>query len=110
MRRPFSFMTIPPYSLLQIDGEELRQSVEGDEVHAVVKVDVPRVRDDEQLLRLGGELVGVLAELDGMCLLARDEHQRTRRNRLDVVERIEIHEFDIARQRRMRGQLGRATF
>src|SRR3954451_9055408 len=104
-----SWRVLPTSSSLHVLGEEGRQLIERDDVHAVVEVDVPRVRDDEQLLRLGGEPVGVLAELDGMGLLARDEQERAGRNRLDVVERIEVHELDVAGERRMRGQLRRAA-
>src|SRR3954447_24592209 len=99
----------PPPLSLQVLSEEGRQLIERDKVHAVVEVDVPGVRDDEQFLRLGGELVGVFAELDGMGLLARDEEQRAGRNRLDVVERIEVHELDVAGQGRMRREFGRAA-
>src|SRR4051794_33115509 len=110
IRRELLMASLSIPSSLQVVSEERRQLIERDDVHAVVEVDVPRVRDDEQLFRLGGELVGVLAELDGMGLLARDEEQRAGRNRLDVVERIEVHELDVAGQGRMRGQLGRAAF
>ena len=85
--------------------EKRRQLVERDELHAVIEVDVAGVRDDDQFLRLAGELVGVFAELEGMGLIAGDEEQRAGRNRLDVVERIEVHELDVAGQGRMRGQL-----
>src|SRR4051794_21545231 len=45
----------PPPLSLQVLSEEGRQLIERDEVHAVVEVDVPGVRDDEKFLRLGGE-------------------------------------------------------
>ena len=49
--------------------KEGRELVERDQVHAVVEIDMSRVRNDEQFLRLGGELVSVLAELawNGPC-------------------------------------------
>ena len=43
--------------------EERLQLVEGNEVHAIIKVDVACARDADDLLGLGGTLVRVLAEL-----------------------------------------------
>ena len=48
--------------------EERRELVERDQVDPVVQVDVARARNDDQLLRLGGAPVGVLAELAGVRL------------------------------------------
>ena len=93
--------------LFQILGEEGRELVERNQVHPVVEVDVARAGNDEQFLRLAGELVGLLAELSGMRVVARDEQHRTRRDRLDVVERVEVHELHVAAERRMRRQLRR---
>jgi hypothetical protein len=45
-----------------------------------------------------------------MRFLARNEQQRSRRDRLNVIERVEVHEFDVARKCRMRGELGRSAF
>ena len=44
-----------------------------------------------------------------MRLVARDEQHRTRRDRLDVVEGVEIHELDVTGQGRVRRQFGRRT-
>ena len=62
-----------------------------------------------QFLRLGRAPVGVLAELARVRLVARDEQHRTRRDRLDVIERVEVHELDVAGQRRVRRQLRRSA-
>ena len=66
--------------------------------------------NDEKLLRFGCQLVGVFAELPGMCAFTRDEKHRTRRNRLDVIERVEIHELDVAGKRRVRCKFWRRAF
>ncbi|MNU07865.1 hypothetical protein D3C72_2536530 [compost metagenome] len=65
-----------------------------------------RTGDDVQLLRLGSALEGVFAELLGMRLVTRDEEQGARRNRLDVIERVEVHELDVAGQRGVGGGFG----
>src|SRR5688572_14792440 len=44
-----------------------------------------------------------------MSRVTRDEQHRARRNRLDVRERIEVHELDRTAQRRMRRELRRAA-
>src|SRR5215213_7868526 len=94
----------------QIRFEERLQLVEGDQLHPVVEIDVAGPRDDEQFLRFGGPLVGVFAELPGMCLVARDEEHGAGRDRLDVLERVEVQELDVARQGRVRRQFRRCTF
>src|SRR5215207_335605 len=90
--------------------EEALQLVERDQVHTIIQIYVPSVRHDVELLRLGGELVGILAELAGMSLVTRNEQHGTRRDRLDVVERVEVHELDVAGQGRMGGELRRLAF
>ena len=62
-----------------------------------------------KLLRLGGALVGVFAELPGMSFLPGDEKQGAGRNRLNIGKRIEIHELHVAGKRRMRGKLRRLS-
>lgn len=66
--------------------EERGQLVEGDEIDAVIEIHVTGAGNDHQFLGLAGKPVALFAELPGMCLLARDEEHRTRRNRLDVRE------------------------
>jgi hypothetical protein len=51
---------LPP---LEILGEKGREPVERDQVHPVVQVDLASARNDQEFLRLGGEVVEFLAEL-----------------------------------------------
>lgn len=90
-------------------AEERVELVPRDQVHAIVEIDVTGAADPDQFLRLGRPLVGILAELARVRLIAGDEEHRTRRDRLDVVERVEIHELDVAGQRRVRRETGRAA-
>ncbi len=48
--------------------------------------------NDVQLLRLGSPLIGVFAELAGVCLITCDEKHRAWRDRLDVIERVLVVE------------------
>ena len=54
----------------KVAAEEGFELVPRDEVHAVVKIDVARARDKDQLLRLRRVLVGILAELARVRLIA----------------------------------------
>ncbi len=83
--------------------------VKGDKVHPVVQIDMSRVGNDVEFLWLGCTLVGVFAELPRMCIVTRDEQHGTRRNRFNVIERVEVHEFDAAGKRRVRRQFRRRT-
>src|SRR4051794_34146037 len=49
----------------------------------------------------------LFAELPGMGIVPSDEKHRTRGDRFDVFERIEIHELDVACERRVGCQLWR---
>jgi len=61
--------------LFQVGLKERIQLVEGDQVHPIIEVHMARAGNDDQFLRFGGQLVGVLAELDGVSLFAGDEQQ-----------------------------------
>src|SRR5215208_50941 len=89
--------------------EERLELVERDQAHSIVEIDVPSTGYADDLFGLGGTLVRVLAELVRVSLIARDEEHRARRDRFDVIERVEVHEFDVAGQRWMRRQLGRTA-
>ena len=57
--------------LFQVLLKELRQLVEGDDVHPVVKVRVDSIRDEQQFLVVPRQLgKSVLAEIAGVGLLA----------------------------------------
>jgi hypothetical protein len=84
-------------------AEEAVQLIELDQVHAVVQVDVCGAGHDVEVLRFG-PLVGILAELAGVGLVACDEQHRAWRDRLDVTERVEVRELDVAGQGRVRGE------
>ncbi len=84
--------------------------VPGDQVHPVIQIYMSRVRNDVEILWLGCALVGIFAELPGMCIVTRDEQHGTRRNRLNIIEWVKVHEFDVAGKRRVRCQLRRRTF
>ena len=90
--------------------KESFELVPRDQVHAVIQINMARARHEDQLLRLRRALIRVLAELAGVRLIARDEQQRTRRDRLDVVERVKVREFDVAGKRRVRCQFRRRPF
>jgi hypothetical protein len=94
----------------QIAAEKVGQLVERDQVHAVVEIDMAGVRHDLELLRLASALVGVLAEFLRVRLVTRDEEHRPRRDRLDIIERVEVHEPDGAAQRRLRGEIRPLAF
>jgi hypothetical protein len=68
---------------------------------------VTGARNNEKFFGLTGKPVGILTELSGMRVFTRDEKHRTRGNRLNVIERVEIHELNVAGQRRVRGEFGR---
>src|SRR4051794_23261795 len=69
----------------QMLTKEACQLIEGNEVHAVVEVDVTGCLDPNQLLRFGSALVGVFAEFLRMRLISGDEQHRAWRDRLNVV-------------------------
>lgn len=81
-----------------------------DKVHPVVQINMSGVRNDVEFLWLGCALVGVFAKLPGMRIVTRDEQHGTRRDRLNVIERVKVHEFDIAGKRRVRCKFRRRTF
>lgn len=92
--------------------EEARDFLERDEIRAVVKIHVTGARNDHELLRLSGEPVGIFGKFDRVCVFTRHKEHRPRRNRFDVVEGVEIHDFHVAREGRMgceifRGRGGR---
>ena len=59
--------------LFEVRREERREFVERNQIHAIIKIHMPGAFHDKQFLRFGGSLVGVLTELLGMSLVARDE-------------------------------------
>lgn len=71
-------------ALLQVFTEKIRQFVKRDHIHPVVQVHMPGPGHPVKLLRLGGALVGVFAELPGMSFLPGDEKQGAGRNRLNI--------------------------
>lgn len=89
--------------------EKGRKLVKGNKVHPIIQIDVSRVRNDVEFLWLGGALVGIFAELPRMGIVTCNEQHGTRRNCLNVIKRIKVHEFDVAGQCRMRCQLRRRT-
>src|SRR5438094_8821210 len=95
------------FQMLHEKGSEL---VERDKLHPVVKVNMAGVGNDDQFLWLTGKPVRLFTELSGMSGLTRDEKHGTRRNRLNVRERVKIHELDVTAERRVRGELRRAAF
>src|SRR5438876_7604355 len=97
-------------SPIQMFGEKGRELVEGDKLHPVVKVNVAGLGNDDQFLWLTGKPVSLFTELSGVRVLTRNEKHGTRRNRLNVRERVEVHELDVTAERRMRGEFRRATF
>lgn len=66
--------------------EEIKELLPGDDLRAVVEIDVACIRDEHEFLRLGGETVRILAEFTGMGVRAGDEEQRPGRDGVDVVE------------------------
>lgn len=58
------------------------------------------IRNDIQRLRLPRKLVSVFAELFGMHLITSNKQYQMWRNRLDVVEQIEVHELTDRAQHR----------
>src|SRR3954465_749337 len=95
-----------PSPVSQTVLEEAGQLVERDEVDAIVEIDVTGAGNDDQFLGLSSEGVGVLAELAGVRVLPGDEQHRSRRDCLDVVEGIEVHELDVAGHRGLRAGVG----
>src|SRR4030095_16441252 len=90
-------------------GEKGRELVERDKLHPVIEVNVSGVGNDDQFLWLTGKPVSLFTELSGMSGLTRDEKHGTRRNRLNVRERVKIHELDVTAERRVRGEFRRAA-
>src|SRR6516225_6820245 len=93
--------------VLQVVPEELGQFIERDEVYPIVKIHVVSARNNEQFFGLAGQPVSLFAEFSGMGVLSRDEKHGTRRDRLNIRERVKVHELDVACQRRVRGEEGR---
>ena len=89
--------------------EKGRELVERDKLHPVVEVNVAGAGNDDQFLWLTGKPVSLFTELSGMSVLTRDEKHGTRRNRLNVRERVKIHELDVTAERRVRGEFRRAA-
>src|SRR5206468_3994189 len=89
--------------------EKGRELVERDKFRPVVEVNVAGVGNNDQFLWLTGKPVGLFTEFSGMSVLTRDEKHGTRRNCLNVRERVEIHELDITAERRVRGEFRRAA-
>ena len=96
--------------LLQVFRKEVGEFAEGDKACPVIQIHMPGSGDDIQFLRFRREPVRVFAELDGVRLFARDEQHGARGNRLDVRERVEVHELDVAGERRVRGELWGGAF
>ncbi|MEG4073206.1 hypothetical protein QUA30_11115 [Microcoleus sp. Pol14C2] len=90
--------------------EKGRKLVPRDKVHPVVQIDMASVRNDVEFLWFGGALIGIFAELPRMCIVTRDEQHGTRRNRLDVIERVKVQEFDVAGKCRVGCKFRRRTF
>jgi hypothetical protein len=97
-------------ALFQIFAEKGREFVKGDVVQSVVQIHMTGAGNDVEFFGLGGQFVGVFAEFSGMSFFTRDEKHGTRRDRLDVIERVKIHEFDVAGKRRVRCKYWRQTF
>ena len=89
--------------------EEGVEVVEGDEVGAVVEVDVVGAGDDEEALGFGGAAVGVFAELAGVGLGAGDEEDGAGTDEVEVLEGIEVHEADVAGEGGLGGGLARGA-
>lgn len=96
--------------LLQRVPEERREFFERDQIDPIIEIHMAGARNHQQLLGLARELVGLLAEFPGVGVFADDEEHGPGRNRFDIGKRIEIHELDVAGQRRVRSEFGRLTF
>src|SRR3990167_8799502 len=90
---------------LQAVLEELGKFVERNQLHPVIQVDVPGVRDDVKLLGFACQSESLFTELTRVGVLASDKEHRAWGDGLDVRKWIEVHELDIAGQRRVGGQL-----
>lgn len=95
--------------LLQIFSEKGREFIEWDEFHPVIKVNVTGAWNDDQFFGLTGQLVSLFAELPGIGNLTRNEERGARRNRLNVRERVKIHELHVTAERRMRREVRRTA-
>ena len=76
--------------------EEGRELCPRNQVYPVIEIHVTRARNDQQLFRLRREFVSFFTELARMRGLASDKKHGPRRNRLDVRERVEVHELHVA--------------
>src|ERR1051326_2402865 len=90
-------------------AEKGRKLLERDELHPVVEIHMTGAGDDEEFLWLTGKAVSLFAELSRVGELTCDEKHWTRRDRLDVLEWVEVHELHVAAERRMRGELWRTS-
>lgn len=88
-------------SPLEARPEKLRELVERNEFNPIIKVNMTGTRNPHQLLRLGSTLVGILAELTRVRLIAGNEQQRPRRDGLNVIEGVEVHELGVAGESRV---------
>ncbi|KAF2621425.1 hypothetical protein BU25DRAFT_426460 [Macroventuria anomochaeta] len=75
---------------------ERSETVEWNEIDPVVEINVTGAWHPQRFLWLTGTCICILARLAQMGLISGDKEQWTRRDSLNVFERIDVQEFDIA--------------
>lgn len=91
---------LPRFPLLQILMVERRELVHDrvDELRFVVEVEVRRARDDDEFFRIVCHCIGFFAEVTRLRIFTSEHQERTRGNRIDGEEWVELHELDRARE------------
>ena len=84
--------------------------VERNEIHSVIEIHVAGAGNKDKFLWLGRPLVGIFAEFPGVSMVAADEEHRIEEKLSRFIERVEVHELDVAGQRRLCGELRRAVY
>ncbi len=82
--------------LFEICLEKGYEFVDGNEIKLIVKVKMPRAFDNEKFFRFSRFCIGIFGKWAGMGIFSHDEKHRTGRNRFNIIERIEIHKFNVA--------------
>lgn len=77
-------------------AEELKQPRERNQIHAIIQISMTNTRNPDNFLRFRSARIRIGAEFAGVSNIASNEQYRSWRNSFAVVERVEVHELDVA--------------
>lgn len=76
--------------------EEIEQPSKYNQVHTIVQINMSSTWNPDEVLGLSSTSVRVSTKLTRTCVVHRNEQQWSRRNGFDVVERVTVHELQVA--------------